>query len=147
MSEIIRYILPLLSAAMIAGCDGTQAASDDSGSSRCRPPVLSEKDGTYNKDLSVSITCETAGATIYYTTDESSSALISKPYRSAISVSGNGTKVKIKAVAVKDGMGTSAVVSSTYHIKYDASSEAQSSDIEENGDEVRMMREKTPGRE
>lgn len=55
----------------------------------------------FNKiDRTVSITCSTEGATIYYTTDGKQPTVSSNVYSSLISVSGNCT---IKAIAIKNG--------------------------------------------
>lgn len=61
--------------------------------------------------LSVTLTCATDGATIYYTTDGSTPTTASSVYSSAISLSATTT---IKAIAVKSGMTNSEVASKTY---------------------------------
>ena len=77
-------------------------------------PTFSPVAGTYVGTQSVEISCATAGATIYYTTDGSTPNTNSSVYSSAISVSSSQT---IKALAVKDGLTDSEVVSATYTIK------------------------------
>ncbi|MCP5502577.1 MAG: chitobiase/beta-hexosaminidase C-terminal domain-containing protein [Leptospiraceae bacterium] len=80
-------------------------------------PTFSPTPGTYNSDQSVTISSTTEGATIYYTTDGSEPTSSSTQYTSAISVSGNGTILTIKAIAGKSGMTTSSVESGTYTIE------------------------------
>lgn len=56
----------------------------------------------------VKLTCKTSGATIYYTTDGSKPTSSSKKYTGVFSVKASQT---IKAVAIKDGMSDSSVIS------------------------------------
>ncbi|MBR0099915.1 MAG: chitobiase/beta-hexosaminidase C-terminal domain-containing protein, partial [Treponema sp.] len=76
-------------------------------------PAFSPDAGTYTEAQSVTISCETTGATIYYTTDGSDPSASSTKYSSAIAV---GETTTIKAIAVKDGMTDSSVASTTYTI-------------------------------
>ena len=76
-------------------------------------PTFSPDAGTYTEAQSVTISCETTGATIYYTTDGSDPSASSTKYSSAIAV---GETTTIKAIAVKDGMTDSSVASATYTI-------------------------------
>lgn len=75
-------------------------------------PVANPVSGTTFSDTqSVTLTCATEGATIYYTTDDSTPTISSIPYSTPISLSATTT---IKAIAVKDGMTNSAVIEATY---------------------------------
>ena len=76
-------------------------------------PTFSPDAGTYTEAQSVTISCETTGATIYYTTDGTNPSASSTKYSSAIAV---GETTTIKAIAVKDGMTDSSVASATYTI-------------------------------
>ena len=76
-------------------------------------PAFSPDAGTYTEAQSVTISCETTGATIYYTTDGSDPSASSTAYSGAITV---GETTTIKAIAVKEGMTDSAVTSATYTI-------------------------------
>ena len=62
-----------------------------------------------NNEYSISITTETEGATIYYTTNDSDPTTSSTEYTSPLTVGVSGTT--IKAIAVKDGMINSVVAS------------------------------------
>jgi hypothetical protein len=72
----------------------------------------------YTSDQSVTITCATAGTTIYYTTDGTAPTAASPIYSTPIAVAGDGTTKTIKAFAVKAAMADSTVASATYTISY-----------------------------
>ena len=74
-------------------------------------PTFSPASWASGNSLSVTLSCATQGATIYYTTDGSTPTTASSQYSSAISISATTT---IKAIAVKSGMADSVVVSKTY---------------------------------
>lgn len=82
-------------------------------------PVMIPVGGTYSSDQSVTITCSTSGATIYYTTNGSDPDEDSTVYSSPISVAGNGTNITIKAIAMKDGMLDSTISTGSYLIQED----------------------------
>ncbi|MFA6505560.1 MAG: chitobiase/beta-hexosaminidase C-terminal domain-containing protein, partial [Treponemataceae bacterium] len=79
-------------------------------------PTFSPPDGTYTSDQSVTISCSTSGATIYYTTDGSDPTTSSSQYTVPItsSVSGIGTTIKAKATA--PFYADSEVASATYRV-------------------------------
>jgi len=70
--------------------------------------------GTYTGAQSVALTCATAGATIYYTTDGSTPDATDDAYNGPIAVAESGT---IKAIAIKAGLTNSAVLSAAYVIE------------------------------
>lgn len=69
--------------------------------------------GTYNSVQNVTISTETEGATIYYTTNGDNPTTSSTEYTAAITV---GESMTIKAIAVKDGLANSAVAEAVYTI-------------------------------
>ena len=77
-------------------------------------PAFSVASGTVDSGTSVTISCATEGAKIYYTTDGSEPTASSTEYADAISVT---EAVTLKAIAVKSGMNDSAVASASYTIK------------------------------
>lgn len=81
--------------------------------------VVSPVGGIYNYDQNVSISCATAGATIYYTTDGSNPDGGSTVYSGPIPVAGNGANMTIKAITLKSGMLDSAIATEAYTINYD----------------------------
>lgn len=76
-------------------------------------PTFNPAEGTFTEAQSVTISCATSGATIYYTTDGSTPTTSSAVYSTAIAVSATTT---IKAIAVKSGMSDSEVATATYTI-------------------------------
>ncbi len=90
-------------------------------------PTFSPAAGTYTAAQSVTISCSTSGATIYYTTDGTTPTTSSSVYSSAIAVSSSMT---IKAIAVKSGMTNSEVASAAYTINESGGGGSSSSDDE-----------------
>lgn len=74
-------------------------------------PVADPDGGTFSGTQSVTLTTETAGADIYYTTNGDVPTTGSTEYTTAITLSATTT---IKAIAVKDGYYDSAVMSKTF---------------------------------
>lgn len=77
-------------------------------------PVFSPAEGTYSSVQTVEITCGTADALIYYTTDGSEPGRESALYEGALTIS---KSTLVKAVAVKEGLEDSAVASANYMIR------------------------------
>ncbi|MBR6877837.1 MAG: chitobiase/beta-hexosaminidase C-terminal domain-containing protein [Bacteroidales bacterium] len=76
-------------------------------------PTFSPAGGTYTEAQTVTISCETPGVTIYYTTDGSNPDDESTVYRNPITVSVTTT---IKAIAFDSNDNTSYVGTATYNI-------------------------------
>ena len=85
-----------------------------SGKETVATPEFSVASGAVNSGTSVTISCETEDAKIYYTTDGNDPTAESTEYTTAISVT---PPMTLKAIAVKDGMNDSAVASASYTIK------------------------------
>ncbi len=83
-------------------------------------PVFDHAPGTYNSDLSVSITSSTEGAAVHYTIDGSVPTSSSPVVEGPIDISGHLTTITITAFAAKEGMTPSAIVTGTFAINYDA---------------------------
>ncbi|MGD0093148.1 MAG: MBG domain-containing protein, partial [Planctomycetota bacterium] len=102
---------------------GTIADSNGSGSASgtltiialtpAATPTFSPAAGSYVGAQSVTISCATSGAKIFYTTDGSTPTASSLLYTAAINVS---TPATIKAYAVQAGLGDSPVASATYTV-------------------------------
>ncbi|MBP3210969.1 MAG: endonuclease [Prevotella sp.] len=75
-------------------------------------PYFSPAGGTYTTEQTVTISCATSGATIYYTTNGSKPSTSSTMYNGAITISETTT---LKAIAIKDGT-ESSVAEATYTI-------------------------------
>lgn len=80
-------------------------------------PSFSPVAGTYAEDLMVTIGTTTEGATIYFTTDGSDPTTTDSIYTTPIPVSGHGTNMTVKALAVKPGLENSTA-SASYSIVY-----------------------------
>ena len=78
---------------------------------RCQAPEFSEKGGLKSGNVSLTLSCETAGATIRYTTDGSEPTAQSQAYNSPIVFNSN-TNIRAKAFA--NGMLPSAIATSSY---------------------------------
>ena len=74
-------------------------------------PIFSPVAGTYTSAQTVTLSCATTGATIYYTTDGTEPTNASTEYTTALTIS---TTTTIKAVAY-DGTNYSNVTTATYH--------------------------------
>ncbi len=77
-------------------------------------PVFSPAGGTYYEDQTVSITCGTADASIYYTMDGTTPTINSDLYQGTLIIHNTTT---IKAVAVHDNMYNSEVATANYIIQ------------------------------
>ena len=76
-------------------------------------PTFSPAAGTYTAVQNVTISSETTGATIYYTTNGDDPTTSSTLYNGAVEV---GESMTLKAIAVKSGMADSEIASATYTI-------------------------------
>ncbi|MBI9106985.1 MAG: chitobiase/beta-hexosaminidase C-terminal domain-containing protein [Spirochaetales bacterium] len=81
-------------------------------------PVFGASDGTYNKDIEVTISCPTDGAVIYYTLDGTEPDIGSLIYSAVIPVAGDGNNLLIKAAAKCENMEISGVTAASYTISY-----------------------------
>ena len=84
-----------------------------------KTPVISPAGGSYAGNVSVTITCASPDAEIYYTTDGSTPGRGSTRYTGAFTVTAPAT---VKAIAVKEGLTDSAEASVTYTKKSDSGS-------------------------
>jgi uncharacterized delta-60 repeat protein len=76
-------------------------------------PTFSVASGTYGSTQNVTISSATAGALIYYTTNNTAPTTSSTQYSAAVSVSSSMT---LKAIAVKTGFSNSGVATASYVI-------------------------------
>ena len=131
MKSILRKVTGLaLSAALVFGMISCSSEADNNAAligilnsskgnsgtpvkETVATPAFSVASGAVDSGTSVTITCSTEGAKIYYTTDGTKPTAESTEYTSAISVT---SAVTLKAIAVKDGMNDSVVASVSYTI-------------------------------
>ncbi len=78
------------------------------------PPKSSVKEGAYAKGKEIKLSSSTMGAKIYYTTDGTTPTMNSQKYTSSVKLTQDCT---IKAIAVKNDILVSDVLSVTYTIK------------------------------
>ena len=78
-----------------------------------KTPTFSEAEGTVASGTTVTISTETSGATIYYTTDGSTPSSTSGTQGTSVTINATTT---IKAIAVKTGMADSEVATATYSV-------------------------------
>ncbi|MCE9612865.1 MAG: chitobiase/beta-hexosaminidase C-terminal domain-containing protein [Lentisphaerae bacterium] len=74
-------------------------------------PTISPGSGEFVGSLPVTLTCATLGASIYYTTDNSTPTAGSTLYSTPFSLSADAT---VRAIAVKSGLNDSAVASASF---------------------------------
>ena len=120
MKSILKKVAGVAVAVVLAlGMFGCSNGSDDpvmppvSGKQTVATPAFSVASGAVDSGTSVTISCATDGAEIYYTTDGTEPTAESTEYTEAISIT---KAVTLKAIAVKDGMNDSAVASASYSI-------------------------------
>ena len=126
MKSILKKVAGVALAAVLAlgmiGC--SNGSTDDpvmppvSGKQTVATLEFSVASGAVDSGTSVTISCATDGAKIYYTTDGTVPTAESTAYTEAISVT---PPMTLKAIAVKSGMNDSAVASASYKIKPDYS--------------------------
>ena len=95
----------------------TQKASASTSSTQTSPkltvatPTFTPNGASFTGTQSVDISCTTAGAKIYYTTDGTEPTASSHVYSTALSLTSTTT---VKAIAVKAGMNNSAIATATF---------------------------------
>ena len=132
MKSILRKVTGLaLSAALVFGMISCSSEADNNAAligilnsskgnsgtpvkGTVATPAFSVASGEVDSGTSVTISCATEGAKIYYTTDGSEPTASGTEYTAAISVT---PPMTLKAIAVKSGMNNSAVASVSYTIK------------------------------
>ncbi|MDY5886664.1 MAG: chitobiase/beta-hexosaminidase C-terminal domain-containing protein, partial [Treponema sp.] len=115
MKSILKKVAGVAVAAVLAlGMFSCSNVIDYPVKQTVATPAFSVESGAVNSGTSVTITCSTVGAKIYYTKDGNEPTASSTEYKAAISVT---PPMTLKAIAVKDGMNNSAVASVSYTIK------------------------------
>ena len=99
----------------IAILDGVQSGivSETYTMATANPTFSAEADSTYYNDFELTLACETNGATIYYTLDNSNPTNASTEYTGPITITATTT---IKAIAIKNDI-SSEIVSETYNME------------------------------
>lgn len=74
-------------------------------------PTITPNGGDFETSVEVTLACETADASIYYTLDGTDPTVESTPYSAPITLTATTT---VKAIAVKAGMNNSAIAEATF---------------------------------
>ena len=90
-------------------------------------PTFDPVEGTFTGDIEVSMLSATSGSTIYYTVNLAGNAPAdpdpdssgTQVYTSPVSVTGDGTTARFKAIAVAEGYRPSVIAEATYTIEYE----------------------------
>ena len=110
---LVSGIIAIFMALVITACP--DSADSSSGSTQTvAKPASSPKGGYYPTTQTVTLTTSTEDAVIYHTLDETEPTTASTLYSGSISISETTT---LKAIAVKDGMNDSDVLTVNYTIK------------------------------
>ena len=140
MKSILKKVAGVAVAAVLAlGMFSCSNGIDYPVKETVATPAFSVASGAVNSGTSVTITCSTVGAKIYYTTDGTEPTASSTEYTAAISVT---PPMTLKAIAVKEGMNDSAVASASYTIKPDYSKCAVGDFVLKNG--TVLSKDETP---
>ncbi|GBU27110.1 hypothetical protein R84B8_00633 [Treponema sp. R8-4-B8] len=127
--SLLMLILAVIGFSMAACSNG----STDPIPQTVATPTASPPAGTYAAAQSVTLNTATAGASIYYTTNDSTPTTGSTLYNGAITISATTT---LKAIAVKEGMNNSAVLTAVYTISGSSRPTAVNITINKTGDET-----------
>lgn len=85
---------------------------EDASATACEDPTFTVASYTFYEDaINVGLECSTSGAAIHYTLDGTDPTASSDVYSSPIAITATTT---VKAVAIKDGLDNSNIVSATY---------------------------------
>ena len=140
MKSILKKVAGVALAAVLAlGMFSCSIGNDDPVKETVATPAFSVASGAVDSGTSVTISCSTEGAKIYYTTDGSEPSASGIEYTEAISIT---EVVTLKAIAVKSGMNDSAVASASYTIKPDYSKCAVGDFVLKNG--TVLSKDETP---
>lgn len=108
--------------ATVQAADGTWADWSSAASfttawtTAASTPAMSPDPGTYETDQGVTLSCPTANARIYFTTNGDAPTAASTPYSAPVNVAGNHTVMTVQAIAMAVGFSDSAVGSATYTV-------------------------------
>jgi hypothetical protein len=116
-STAIMLITAIIAVFALAGCTNEPDNNKPAAIETAAKPAAAPEGGEVTDNTPITLSSETAGAEIYYTQDGTepgtASALYSDTNKSRITTG----KLTLKAIAVKDGMNNSAVLTAVYTIE------------------------------
>jgi len=115
---IIPVVLILGLTAMFFGCKPDILLESIEVILEASPPYFNLSPGVFTSDQALEILCELDEITIYYTLDGTDPTTDSLVYTGPIEIAGNGTEVKIHAMAVAENMTDSIIIKGTFIIQY-----------------------------
>ncbi len=113
--EIIVKVYKADKAKKAIYCKSVEVTYTPAPATKVADPKFSLAEGTYEGTQSIALTCKTEGATIYYTVNGTDPTAESAVYTNAIVLDQVGEHT-IKALAMKEGLEDSEVVSASYTI-------------------------------
>jgi hypothetical protein len=112
MRQVTRRLLGIAALAL-AACGGSNSTPPASSQVTVATPTFSPTAGVYTIAQDVTISCNTAGAAIHYTTDGTAPTASSPTFSSPLPVA---VATTIKAIATAAGLNDSAVATAAYSI-------------------------------
>jgi hypothetical protein len=104
---------------IIAGCNNEPDNNEPAATETAAKPAAAPEGGEVADNTPITLTSETAGAVIYYTQDGTEPGTASTLYSDTNKPLITTGKLTLKAIAVKDGMNNSAVLTVVYTIEAD----------------------------
>ncbi len=108
----------------LSGTFGTASPAPGGSVTQVATPTANPAGGTYSSARSVTLSCSTSGAKIYYTLNGSTPTANATPYTSPIAISSSTT---LKAIAIASGMTDSSVMTQVYTISPGGGTKSSSS--------------------
>ena len=119
MKKMIILIIAAVLAVLVLSCQNESVPGGQlADTPKLVKPVFSIGGGLHNNDLTIALSSSEKDAEIRYTTDGSVPTKSSPVYKTPVAINGNGTVVKLSAMAFADGKKSSDVASESYCIRY-----------------------------
>jgi len=117
MSGLIFFLFAVTACGGGGGASGGGGGNEESPPNSIQKPYFNPQPGSFDRDQNIEIKCDTDGVKIYYVLGDGEPSDSSTMYSGTpIEVSGDGNSVKIRAIAVKDGMGNSLVAEGVFTV-------------------------------
>ena len=127
-SDIV--FVPLTVSEITGGAYTYVAENDEPVLPTVATPVIAPNGGTLFKEQAITLSCNTEGATIYYTIDDTEPTVSSTKYEGEFTLSASAT---VRAIAVKEGCNDSQVASATYTVVDNDKTKVRFKNVQKNG--------------